>query len=414
MRKAPYLLALISFLGLNFMTSCGPPAQQEVQILEMQDTVIPLGRLDALSSKYNTVIAPWSPGSEGTSIHTVVIKFDLGTLTPSEVTYDEVVITVRILDDSGAAAYEDTKDVAVLAAIPEKVERSGTVTDSWNVAASIEAVVYELTSKLEGTREVSETIPTVYREVTANTRRGPLLTWTFISGEHIPIFSGTYFVIAVIEVRDPTHAYRIQAEADCRYGKPTLFGLFRANNNCISHENHILLVHPSPPAGSEPAAVEPGPAAGSEPPVVEPTPSATPPPAQEMVVFFAGDATMREAVFNAVDWPSLMKDQNVNLVFKDLWGEQFDLAFRRRDLAVCQQRLAQAGRPNGYPGFRVFVWPGSESAMQAAKQMAANLSDCGLGHGEVMITQNDSFVLSRLKVIQEAGESALLLGPQGP
>jgi hypothetical protein len=103
-----------------------------------------------------------------------------------------------------------------------------------------------------------------------------------------------------------------------------------------------------------------------------------------------------------------MRDRNVNLIFKDLEGEQIDVSSRGRDTERCRQLLAEAGYPDGYPNLRVMVLPGSETLTQTVEALGAYFADCRIGTSIEMINSYaDAY--SNLMTSSMAGESGLLL-----
>ena len=126
------------------------------------------------------------------------------------------------------------------------------------------------------------------------------------------------------------------------------------------------------------------------------------------MLVFGGWEQIREAVLDAVDWPSLMRDRNVNITFKDLEDKQVDVSSRERDVGGCQRWLAEAGYPDGYSYLHTMVLPGSEALTQTAEALGAYLVDCGIGTSIEMINSyTDAY--QKLMALSAAGEAGLLL-----
>ncbi|MHC4499219.1 MAG: 6-bladed beta-propeller, partial [Planctomycetota bacterium] len=224
--------------------------------------------MKSVLSKHDIEI-PFYVSTSGTVIHAVVIPFDIGILKPSDVTYNEVSVKMEIRD--GTKDSEDIGHIEVRAAIPRSVDRAVTVEEASKIAVSIAAVASELIGESQISGDVgaewstTESYARLYRKVTANIRSATLVSWTFTPFKDEPIFAGTYYVIALIEVRDPTREFLVNVHSECSYGRSILFGLFKESNDCIQHDGKLLLEQPSPPASGEPPVVPPEPPEPDEP-----------------------------------------------------------------------------------------------------------------------------------------------------
>jgi hypothetical protein len=175
------------------------------------------------------------------------------------VTYNEVQVTMVLLEPDGTEFPEDTRNVAILTPIPQSVSQIVEIEESTKIAANLAAAGSDLSGSFGAEWYEKESYTRLYRTVTANLRSLTHLSWVFEPFKDQPVFPGTYYVVALVEVGDPTRSYSVQVDADCRYGKSFLFGLWREKKNCVSATGQLDLgpdvqaAPPSPPQQVEPA-----------------------------------------------------------------------------------------------------------------------------------------------------------------
>jgi formylglycine-generating enzyme required for sulfatase activity len=264
MSKITSLSIVICFLSLTFVTSCGgslPRRDEYVKILPMTDNVITYDEMKSVLSKHNIDIRPYYVPTPGTVIHAVVIEFDIDTLKPADVTYNEVSVKMEIRDGTGDS--DDSGSIKVLDAIPRHVDKPVSVEEAREIAVNVAAAASDLTGKSQISGNVGakwlteESYARLYRKVTANRRSATDVSWTFRPFKDEPIFAGTYYVIALIEVRDQTREFLVHVHSECSYGRSTLFGLLKERKDCIPHEKELSLGQPIPLASGEPPVVPP-------------------------------------------------------------------------------------------------------------------------------------------------------------
>jgi hypothetical protein len=413
MRKVIFLPIVIGLLSLTFLTSC--EGNEYVTILpEMDDDAITYEGMKSILDKYGLEMPPTYTTTPGADIRAVVIPFDIWKVTGGE-TYDEVRVTLTLFEREGNSFSNDPNNIAFITGVPQSVNREASVEDVSKISGNFAVAASELTKKISSIsggvnleRQIKETYPKFYQTTAFNTRPPASVVWTFTPFKDEELPTGTYYAFALVDVRDPTREFQIQAHTSCIYRTPILFGLFKLKWKCDPYNWEYYLVPTTqlaPAITAEPVAVS-----TAEPVPVSTTMPAPPLPLEEIVLVFGGWQQIREAVLYAVDWASLIRDQNVNLVFTDLEGEQVDVISRERDIGRCHQWLAEAGYPDGFPNLHVMVLPGSEALIRFAEELGTYLADCGIGTSIEIVDSTNAY--SILTSLSAAGEAGLLLSLQ--
>jgi len=250
----------ICMVCLVLVSSCGgliPSPDAYISILPLRDRPISYDEMTSVLSKNNIEIPFYEPAA-GAFLYAVVIPFDIDHMSGGS-TYDEVQVTVAMRESDGTSFYEDTGNVLILTAIPQSVDRTVDREESRKIAASLTAAGSELSGNIIMDQSEKESYVRLYRTVEYHHRSNTDIYWIFIPFKDEPISSGAYYVVAIVEVRDPTRAYSVQVDSDCQYGKSFLFGLWREKGNCVSATEELDLVRGGqavPPAPAQP--VEPG------------------------------------------------------------------------------------------------------------------------------------------------------------
>lgn len=408
MSKMAFLSMVTGLLSLVFLTSC--VGEKYVTILPMVDDVITYEGMKSILERHALEIPPTYKETPGADIRVVVVPFDIYKITGGK-TYEEVRVTATLYERGPNSLYY-TENVKFITGVPQNINREASVEEVKKVAGNFTAAASDLTKKItsvEGgiTLEESkkEGYTKFYQTTTFNTRP-PSLVWTFTPFKDEELPAGTYYAFALVDVRDPSREFQIQADTSCIYKAPILFGLFKWERECDPDNGQRDLLSATQPVTVLPADVEPVLPAETVP--VLPEETLPPLPSEEIELVFGGWEQFREAVLDAVDWSSLIRDQNVYLMFKDLEGGQVDLSVRERDIGRCQRWLAEAGHPDGYTNFRVMILPGSEALTHTAEALGVYLADCGIGIS--IDTVNSSWeAYEILRTISAAGEAGLLL-----
>lgn len=242
MCRARFLMLVVCVLGLIFVAACGGslPSQDEyVKIPEIREQEISIDTLESVKSKYNIDI-PFSVSAPGSSYYAVVIPFDIQFIS-TDVTYDEVRVTMDIVETDGTTTYKDTGDIRILAPIPGSVDRNSEVEEMKKVTVGFVAAVNEITGKADLEQQITEKYAKLYRTVTANQPTITTVSWTFTPFKDEPVLPGTNYLVALIEVRDRAHKFTAKVHTNCTYGMPILFG-FRDKKDCISDVRELPLL----------------------------------------------------------------------------------------------------------------------------------------------------------------------------
>lgn len=408
MSKTVFLSIVTGLLSLAFLTSC--EGKKHVTIPEMVADVITYEGMKSILDKHGLEIPPIYKTTPGADIRVVVIQFDINKLSASE-TYDEVRVTATLYERGPNSLYY-TENVKFITGVPQNINREASVEEVRKVAGNFTAAASDLTKiitsvgggiSIEDSKKEGYT--KFYQTTTFNTRP-PSLVWTFTPFKDEELPAGTYYIFALVDVRDPTREFQIQADTSCIYRVSIMFGLFKPQLNCDPDNGQRDLVPATQNATVLPAETAPPLPAETVPPL--PAETATPLPLEEILLVYGGQGQIREAVLNAVDWSSLISDLHVYPVFKDLEGEQVDVSSRVRDIEHCRQLLAEAGYPRR---LHIMFWPGSETLTQTADTLGTYLAGCGFeGSLETYDSYWDAYEI--LRVSSMAGEAGLLLSIQ--
>ena len=232
-------LALLPHVLLFFLASlligCDTPTtsgNNKVDVLQLWDREISLAELQAAFSD-NALTPPLYEQRAGTRLYAVTIPFDIRSL-PEEAAYDIVTVMVNVVKDVGTSSYPENEDARVVTAVPLSVDRTVDRETSTKVAAGFEAAVWILTGNVSVERSDSESYQRLYRTVSAHMTPSNEILWEFRPFQDEPILPGTYFVVAVIEVRDGTTGNLVLASAGCSVSLSQNLGLSEEVQPCLA------------------------------------------------------------------------------------------------------------------------------------------------------------------------------------
>jgi hypothetical protein len=243
MSKVESLWIVICFLSLTFVASCVSGQDNDIKIPDITEKEISSNEIDSVMSKYNTG-NPFGDLKPGSVYYAVVIPVDIPPMS-GNTTYDEVRVTMDIIETVGTTNHKDTGKIRILAAIPESVARNSDVEVVSKVAAGFAAAIDEMKVNVGADWSKKETYERLARIVTANHPTITTVYWTFTPFQDEPIAPGINYLIALIEVRDQTHEFSAEVHTDCTYGAPILFGLLgREKNSCAPYAKERRLLPP--------------------------------------------------------------------------------------------------------------------------------------------------------------------------
>ena len=260
MSRVTVVSMVICVVCLALVASCAeliPNPDKYISIHPLRDRLISYDKMTSVLSEHNIKIPFYEPAS-GAFLHAIVVRFNIEPMS-GDVTYDEVQVTMDILESDGTRFYEDTGNIEVLTAIPESIDRSVDREESLKIAANLAAAGSVLSGSVSAEASQTERYARLYRTVTASIPSPTQVSWVFTPFKDEPVFPGNYYVVALVEVRDPTPSYSVEVYSDCRYGKSFFFGLWREKKYCVSDAGELDLVRggqPVPP--SAPTEVELG------------------------------------------------------------------------------------------------------------------------------------------------------------
>ena len=242
MNKTRFPVFFVCFLCLIIASSCEgglPNPDRYIKIPEIIEKEISIDVMEAVKSEYKVNI-PFGESATDSSYYAVVIPFDIQYIS-ADVTYDEVRVTLDIVETDGTTIYADNSNVKILAPIPVSVDRNSDIEEMEKVTAGLSAAVKIIT--VNAGIEIGETerYAKLYRTVTANRPTRTTVYWTFTPFKDEPVFAGMNYLVALIEVRDRTHKFTAKAHTNCTYGMPVLFGL-RDKKDCISDIRELPLL----------------------------------------------------------------------------------------------------------------------------------------------------------------------------
>ncbi len=239
LKTTPIILILLCSILVN---SCGgtlPKSEEYINLHPIWDQTFPEEKLNAVLSKYDIEI-PFYVSKPGAVIHAVVIPINIRILSNS-VTYDRVSVAANLLERDGTKYFDNTGNAAILTAIPQSIDRTTDIEASRKLAANFATAVSEITGSVSAEQVDKESYTKFYRIATANIESPTFVSWVFTPFKDESIPSGTYYLIALIEVRNHAHEFVLQVHANCTYSTPTLFGLSKEEGTCTSTPIKFIL-----------------------------------------------------------------------------------------------------------------------------------------------------------------------------
>lgn len=207
---------------------------QKVDVMSPRLGSINLPELKNMLAK-NGLVLPlhFADQRSNTLLYTLVIPF-----TPQRVKenegYSVVGVSIKFLVQARGGRFIPDRDVRILYTIPFQIDRSVEATTSAKLSAKLSAAASRLSSAIGASFTTGERYIKLYRTVTVELSSESEVTWSFegLKDEKIP--SGTYFVVAIVEVPSSRPGLAVSLSGICSAYEKSFFGLTRDSKFCKS------------------------------------------------------------------------------------------------------------------------------------------------------------------------------------
>ena len=235
------LVAIITLLSI-LLVSCSsePPENVKVDIVDLHTKEITLNELQSAFTG-NDLVPPLFDQSAGAKLYGIVIRFNIETLFGGA-EYNIVNVHMNALKDEGGSGYPENEDINIVTAIPMKDERTTDRTEAKKYSANITATIKALSGTVGGEQASSESYEKIYRSVTAHITPHKEVYWEFTPFLDEPVQSGTYYVVAVVEVPTGTTGNLFSVSAGCSYKASSTLGISGESRACTTGASQKIYI----------------------------------------------------------------------------------------------------------------------------------------------------------------------------